>query len=92
MFLIDTHCHLDAAEFGSQASVIRAQAATKGVAHCVLPAVTPGNFDAVRVLAHAGGDSYALGIHPLFVKQAHDADLLRLDEQLQRAGCRNFHR
>ena len=80
---IDTHCHLDAAEFGAQVSRVRSQAAINGVAHCVLPAVALSNFDAVRVLAHAGGDSYALGIHPLFVKQSPDADLVRLDEQLQ---------
>jgi TatD DNase family protein len=83
-FFVDTHCHLDAAEFGGLAPVIRAQAAIKGVAHCVLPAVEPGNFDAVRALAHAGGDSYALGIHPLLVKQAQDTDLVRLDQQLHR--------
>ena len=79
---IDTHCHLDAPEFGVQAHAIRAQAAINGVAHCVLPAVAVANFDAVRRLAHAGGDSYALGIHPLCVKAAQDGDLARLDAQL----------
>ena len=79
---IDTHCHLDAPEFGAQAQAIRAQAAINGVAHCVLPAVEVANFDAVRRLAHAGGDSYALGIHPLYVKAAGDEDLAHLDAQL----------
>jgi TatD DNase family protein len=36
----------------------------------------------VRRLAHAFGDSYALGIHPLYVKQAADKDLARLDATL----------
>lgn len=79
---IDTHCHLDAAEFGALAREIRARAAIKNVAHCVLPAVQVANFEAVRQLAHAGGDSYALGIHPLFVAQATEADLATLDAQL----------
>jgi TatD DNase family protein len=79
---IDTHCHLDAAEFGFQAQQIRAQAAINGVAHCVIPAVEVANFAAVRALAHAHGDSYALGIHPLYVPQAADDDLDRLDEAL----------
>jgi TatD DNase family protein len=79
---IDTHCHLDAPEFGAQAHAIRAQAAINGVAHCVLPAVKVANFDAVRRLAHAGDDSYALGIHPLRVKAAQDSDLAHLDAQL----------
>ena len=83
-FWIDTHCHLDATEFGTQAQSVRARAATENVAHCVLPAVEVANFEAVRALAHAGGDSYALGIHPLYVKQAQDADLATLDACLHR--------
>ena len=81
---IDSHCHLDAAEFAADAAAVRQRAAGLQVLHCVLPAVEVGNFDAVRVLAHAGGDSYALGIHPLYVAQAGDADLATLDAQLLR--------
>ncbi|TAL71964.1 MAG: TatD family deoxyribonuclease [Burkholderiaceae bacterium] len=79
---IDTHCHLDAAEFAGDRSAMRARAAANGVAHCVLPAVRVGNFAAVRELAHRFGDSYALGIHPLCVPQAADADLAALDAEL----------
>ena len=82
--LIDTHCHLDAPEFGSDGPAVRAQAARQQVGLCVLPAVAVANFDAVRALAHAGGDAYALGIHPLYVKTAQDGDLDRLDAALQR--------
>ena len=80
---IDTHCHLDAAEFEPDVRAVRLRARHNCVVHCVLPAVEVGNFDAVRQLAHAGGDSYALGIHPLCVAQAQDTDLARLDAQLQ---------
>jgi len=83
-FWIDTHCHLDAAEFAGDVRTVRARAAAKEVAHCVLPAVEVGNFDAVRTLAHALGDSYALGIHPLYVAQAGEADLAKLDAELLR--------
>ncbi len=83
MLFIDTHCHLDAPEFASSATAIRDQAACLQVAMCVLPAVELANFDAVRTLAHAGGDSYALGIHPLYVKAAKDDDLDRLDAALK---------
>lgn len=79
---IDTHCHLDAAEFKALARDFRAQAASKNVVHCIYPAVEVANFAAVRSLAHALGDSYALGIHPLYVPQAATDDLLRLDEAL----------
>jgi TatD DNase family protein len=83
MRFIDTHCHLDAPEFGASGPAIRAEAARQQVALCVLPAVEVANFERVRTLAHAGGDSYALGIHPLYVKAAQDADLDRLDAALQ---------
>lgn len=83
---IDTHCHLDAFEFFESnrplAPEIRSQAAIKGVAHCVIPAVEAGNFEAVRTLAHTFGDSYCLGIHPLYVAQASEDDLATLDAQL----------
>ncbi len=79
---IDSHCHLDAPEFAADLAAVRARATAAGVSHCVVPAVAVANFDRVRALAHAAGDSYALGIHPLYVKQARDADLLELDRQL----------
>jgi TatD DNase family protein len=83
-YWIDTHCHLDAAEFWPDVQAVRTQAAMNNVAHCVLPAVQIANFEAVRELAQAGGDSYALGIHPLCVAQAQDADLATLDAYLLR--------
>ncbi len=79
---IDTHCHLDAAEFAGDRAAMRARASAAGVALCVLPAVGVSNFAAVRELAHQSGDSYALGIHPLYVKQAGDGDLALLDAEL----------
>lgn len=82
---IDTHCHLDAAEFGTDADPVRQRAARSGVVHCVLPAVAPANFEAVRTLAHRHGDSYALGIHPLCTGTAGDEDLAVLDRALAAA-------
>jgi TatD DNase family protein len=82
---IDTHCHLDAAEFAGETEAVRRRAAAAGVLHCVLPAVLPANFDAVRELAHRHGDSYALGIHPLCTGQAGDEDLALLDRRLAAA-------
>ena len=81
---IDTHCHLDAAEFGADTEPVRRRAAQAGVVHCVLPAVGVANFDTVRGLAHRHGDSYALGIHPLCTPDAGDQDLGLLDSALAR--------
>jgi len=79
---IDTHVHLDAGSFDADRNVVRQQARAAGVAHCVIPAVERSNFETVRLLAHTGGDSYGLGIHPLYVAGAQDADLAALDEVL----------
>ena len=82
-FWIDTHCHLDAAEFAADRDAVRQRAAAAGVAHCVIPAVERANGDAVRQLAHRQGDSYALGIHPLYTAQATDADRALLAQALE---------
>lgn len=79
---IDTHCHLDAPEFAPDVAEVRERARRRGVVHCVLPAVQAVHFEATRALAHQFGDSYALGIHPLYVKDALDGDLARLDAAL----------
>jgi TatD DNase family protein len=84
---IDTHCHLDAREFAPDRDAVRERARAAGVAHCVLPAVDVATFGAVRDLAARHDDSYALGIHPLYVDRADPADLERLDEALLQ--CRN---
>lgn len=81
---IDTHCHLDAPEFAGQAREVRQRALRAGVSHCVLPAVECANLDTVRELAHQLGDSYALGIHPLYTGRAGDADLQVVQAQLER--------
>ena len=89
-FWIDTHCHLDAPEFDADRSAVRAAGRSAGVGHCVIPAVERGNWAAVRELAHAGGDSYALGIHPLYPPPAADDDLDLLAQELaaRRADAR----
>jgi TatD DNase family protein len=79
---IDTHCHLDAPEFAQDVAAVRERAARAGVRHCVIPAVETSNFDAVCQLAHAGADSYALGIHPLCTPRADEDDLAKLDRAL----------
>ena len=79
---IDTHCHLDAAEFDADRSAVRAQARAQGVALCVIPAVERSHWAAVAQLAVQQGDAYALGIHPLYVPQASEEDLLALDQAL----------
>jgi len=82
--LIDTHCHLDAAEFDLDRDAVIASTQHAGVHGIVIPAVEVGNFESVRLLAkQVPGGAYALGIHPLFVDRAEESDLERLAEALK---------
>lgn len=78
----DTHCHLDAPEFGGDAAAVRSRAASQGVDLCVIPAVQASHFGAVMALAHQTQDACALGIHPLYVPSAEVRDLDHLDDVL----------
>jgi len=76
---IDTHCHLDAAEFGGAQAQVAAAAAEQQVRWIVIPAVERANFAAVAALAaQLPNCSYALGIHPMYVETADEGDLLAL--------------
>lgn len=82
--LIDTHCHLDAAEFDADRDVIVQQAIASGVQAMVVPAVMRSNFDAVMALSQQHTQcAYALGIHPMYVQSAHMEDLQVLERYVQ---------
>ena len=72
---IDTHCHLDAAEFNDQQDAIVREAQAAGVATLVLPAIEHANFATVQTLcAQYPNCAPAYGIHPMYVDRAMPAD------------------
>lgn len=81
--LIDTHCHLDAAEFSGQAGELAQLADAAGVQRLVIPAVCKDNFAQVAALGRLGG--YALGIHPLYVPAAGEDDLRLLRDLVEQS-------
>jgi TatD DNase family protein len=85
-FLIDTHCHLDAAEFDRDRDAVRAAAEAAGVGAIVIPAIAVSNFGAVARLAKAtAGGHYALGIHPILTPSAKDDDIATLRQAVAAA-------
>ncbi len=84
MTFIDTHCHLDAEEFGdTQADIVRA-AQDVGVKRIVVPSVARGNFAIVGELCERFPScSPAYGIHPMYTDDAMPDDLLALRDLLQ---------
>jgi TatD DNase family protein len=76
---IDTHCHLDAAEFGNTQSELVQAARQAGVEHIILPAVQRDNFDAVRAMCERyPGCIPAYGIHPMYVDASQPEHLTLL--------------
>ncbi|UCV07610.1 TatD family hydrolase [Dechloromonas denitrificans] len=74
--LIDSHCHLDAAEFDADRDAVYAAALAAGVERMVIPAVAANGFAQVKAAAaRYPGCVAAYGIHPLFVTQASESDL-----------------
>ena len=77
--LIDTHCHLDAAEFNADRDAEAESAAQLGLKMIVVPAVARENFETVMTLSSQHPHvCYALGIHPMYVDNATPSDLALL--------------
>ncbi|MFP5460591.1 MAG: TatD family hydrolase [Gammaproteobacteria bacterium] len=82
--LIDTHCHLDAAEFDPDREAVLARAQAEGVGCIVIPAVERANFETVaRIARTLPGCAYALGIHPMYADRAGPDDLEALRALLE---------
>ncbi|HJV26588.1 MAG TPA: TatD family hydrolase [Aromatoleum sp.] len=86
--LVDTHIHLDAAEFDADRDAVLAAARASGVGRFVIPGVEVANFDAVAALtATHPGVSHGYGIHPLYVGKARDEDIDVVEQRLERGGA-----
>ncbi|WP_284155289.1 TatD family hydrolase [Sulfuricystis multivorans] len=88
MSLIDTHCHLDAAEFDADRDEVVAAAKLgaggTAVEVMVVPAVERANFGAVASVCRTyPGCAPSFGIHPMYVDRVRPEDLDALRETLQ---------
>lgn len=74
--LIDSHCHLDAAEFdGDRASVV-AHARAQGVIAQVVPATHAGGWPKLRTICREDDGLHpAYGLHPMFLDRHAPAHL-----------------
>jgi TatD DNase family protein len=78
-FFIDTHSHLDAAEFDADRDLVHADAVAAGVGIQIVPSVSRDNFAAVATTcARYPGCLPAWGLHPMYIgvhRPEHLADL-----------------
>jgi TatD DNase family protein len=83
MELIDTHCHLDVAEFDADRQLVLARARANGVTAIVIPGVTAPGWDFLwRLCAAEPGLYPALGLHPVYLDRHEAADLAALEALL----------
>ena len=83
MALIDTHCHLDAAEFDADRESVIQEALKNNIQMMVVPAVHRSNFEVVTQLAQTHSCcAHALGIHPMYVSKSQPEDLAFLEQEI----------
>jgi len=83
--LVDTHCHLDAAEFDGDRAAVAEAAVQAGVGLIVVPSVGRANFGAVASVCRDYSCCLAAyGIHPMYVERALESDLDALRETVLR--------
>jgi TatD DNase family protein len=76
MVYIDTHCHLDAAEFDANRASVIHEARFNNVSMMLVPAVHLSNFKSVSQIAIDYPNCvHALGIHPMYVEHSSTEDL-----------------
>lgn len=71
--LIDTHCHLDAAEYDPDRDAVAERARAAGVERIIVPAVAAFNFQSTVDCRRYAGIEVALGMHPMYV-HVHEKD------------------
>ena len=85
MLLVDSHCHLDAAEFDSDRPDVIRRAHQAGVQRQIIPAVTAESWPKLRqVCAADPGLHPAYGLHPMFLVDHRAEHLTELRTWLER--------
>lgn len=81
--LVDSHCHLDFADFDFDRIDVLARAKAKGVHYFLVPGIGAHNWQSVLALANKHSGVYAaLGIHPYFLANFDNSHFQLLDEYL----------
>lgn len=83
MELIDTHCHLDVAEFDPDRDAVLERARAAGVVGLVVPAIHRAGWPwLLDYCASQRGLFPALGLHPVYLDQHGDGDVLALESAI----------
>jgi TatD DNase family protein len=84
MELIDTHCHLDVAEFDPDRDAVLDRARAAGVVGLVIPAIHRAAWPWLLEYCASGPGLYAaLGLHPVYLDQHRDDDIQALEAAIE---------
>jgi len=81
--LIDTHCHLDAAEYDADRDAVARRALEAGVGRIIVPSIAAFNFQATVDCRRYPGVEIALGMHPMYVHIHKEEHLRQLEEAIR---------
>ena len=88
MNLIDSHCHLDVADFDGDLQETLARAQQAGVGRFIVPAISEAGWPHLADLAAKHRDLHpAYGLHPMFLAEHTDTHLDALPDWLKRPEC-----
>lgn len=79
--LIDTHCHLDAAEYDADRDAVVERARQAGV-FIIAPSVAASNFQTTLECRRYPGVEIALGLHPMYVHVHREEHLAVLEKMI----------
>ncbi len=83
MELIDSHCHIDVAEFADDREAVLQRARKLGVTGIVVPGIRASDWGSLLTLCRSHTDLYpAIGLHPVFLDQHTVADVDALQSLL----------
>jgi TatD DNase family protein len=83
--LFDSHCHLDAVEFGADREDVLARARAAGVEGQLVPAIDAAGWPTLRALCRANPDLHpAYGLHPLCLAAHRPSHLGELAAWIER--------
>lgn len=81
MDIVDTHCHLDVAEFDFDRDDVLSNCHQKNISKIIVPAIEAKTWHKVLKLCEAEKGLYpALGLHPVFINNHHASDISKLEE------------
>lgn len=83
--LIDSHSHIDVAEFDADRAAVLARARAAGVARQIVPAIALAGFARLRELCRDEAGLYpAYGLHPMYLAEHHPEHLDALRGWIER--------